>query len=98
MINLANKLLTPFQKTYRYLFAYNFERMAINKQITGKVLSYLSYALLHRAVVMITYPDCTTEIGQITKRISASSFLLKSHDQKTLKVIHLEDIFRIDLE
>lgn len=97
MTNLVTKIQSPLKKAYHYLFEYNVERMSIDGQFSGKVLALLSFAILHRAFVMITYPDGQTEIGQITRRLSAGRFLLKSSDAKVLKIIDLDDIFRIDL-
>ena len=98
MTNLVNKIITrPIQKAYHYLFEYDFNRISIKGQYTNKIVRYLSYALLYRTYVMITYPDCSTDIGQITKKISAGRFVLKTHDGNVLKIIDLDDIFRIDL-
>lgn len=97
MNNLAIKIKTPFKKAYHYLFEYDLNRMSIYGQFSGKILAYVSFAILHHAFVMITYPDGQTEIGQITHRVSAGRFVLRSSDEKILKIIDLDDIFRIDL-
>lgn len=97
MTNLAAILKRPIKRAYHYLFSYDPERMAINGQYNGKILAYLSLALLKHAFVMITYPDASTEIGQITRRLSAGRFVLRSSDEKILKIVDLDDIFRIDL-
>lgn len=97
MINLATKIKSPFKKLYRHLFYYDLDKISIYSQIDGKILAYLSLALLHHAFVLITYPNGESEIGKITKRISSSKFLLKSSDNKILKIISLKDIYRIDM-
>lgn len=97
MNNLALKIKKPLKKAYHYLFEYDPDRMSIYEQLPGEILAFLSYAILHHAFVMITYPDASVEIGQITRRLSAGRFVLRSSDAKVLKIIDLDDIFRVDL-
>lgn len=94
---LATEITKPIKKVYHYLFEYDEDRLSIYGQFCGKILAYLSYALLHRAYVLLTYQDGSTEIGQITKRLSAGRFVLRSEDKKILKIVDLNDIFRVDL-
>lgn len=97
MTNLLIKIKQPLQKAYHYLFEYDFDRMSIPGQFSNKILADLSYALLHRAFVMITYNDASTDIGQITKRISAGRFIFRLSNSNLIKIIDLDDVFRVDL-
>lgn len=96
-MNLVNKIKAPLQHAYHYLFEYDIDRMSIYGQISGKILAYLSFAILHHAFVMITYADGSFDIGQISKRLSAGRFILKINDSNLLKIVDLDDIFRVDL-
>ncbi|WEV50487.1 hypothetical protein OZX69_05860 [Lactobacillus sp. ESL0731] len=85
------------KKIYHYLFTYDDDRLSIYNQAYRHILTALNFALLHRDFVMITYPNDTSEIGQIVKRVSAGRFILRSNDRKILKIIDVSNIFRIDL-
>lgn len=86
------------KKIYHYLFDYDDDRLSIYNQFHSEILSSLQYALLHRAYALISYQDGSSEIGQITNQVSAGRFVLRSADCKLLKVIDLDNIFRIDLD
>ncbi|KRL19437.1 hypothetical protein FD39_GL000957 [Lactobacillus amylolyticus DSM 11664] len=97
MNNLVAKIKSPIKRAYHYLSEYDFDRMSIDGQIAGKILAYLSYAILHHVFVMITYYDGHTDIGQISRRLSAGRFVFLCSDNKILKIVDLDDIFRVDL-
>lgn len=86
------------KKIYHYLFAYDEDKLSIYSQFHNEILSSLHYALLQRAYALISYQDGTSEIGQITRQISAGRFVLRSADCKLLKIIDLDNIFRVDLD
>lgn len=94
---MTNFLEKQFKKAYRYLFEYNTDKLSIYSQFSGKILAYLTYAILHKNYLMITYRDGTSEIGKISKRLSAGRFVLSDIDQKILRIVDIDDIFRIDL-
>lgn len=85
------------KRIYHYLFEYDEEKLSIYNQYHSEILFSLEYAILHRAYVLLSYQDGTSEIGQITKRISAGRFILRSTNCKLLKVVDLDSIFRVDL-
>ncbi|WEV36349.1 hypothetical protein [Lactobacillus sp. ESL0677] len=85
------------KKIYHYLFTYDDDKLSIYNQAYRHILTTLNFALLHRDFVMITYPNDTSEIGQIVKRVSTGRFILRSNDRKILTIIDVSNIFRIDL-
>ncbi len=85
------------KKIYHYLFDYDIDKLSIYDQYHSEILSSLEFALLHRAYVLLRYQDGTSEIGQVIKHISAGRFALRTTKQKLIKVIDLDNIFRVDL-
>lgn len=85
------------KKIYHYFFDYDEEKLSIYNQYQNEILSSLSFALLHRAYVLISYQNGTSEIGQITKQVSAGRFILRSINKKLIKIIDIDTIFRVDL-
>ncbi len=85
------------KRIYHYLFDYDEDKLSIYNQFHSEILSLLNYALLHRAYVLLRYQDGSSEIGQIIKRVSTGRFAFRTTNQKLIKVIDLDNIFRIDL-
>ena len=86
------------KKLCHYFFDYDDEKLSIYSQYNYEILAKLNSALLGRSYVLISYQDGTNEIGQIINRISAGRFVLRSVNKKIIKIIDLDNIFRIDLE
>lgn len=85
------------KKIYHYFFEYDDEKLSIYSQYQNEILASLNYALIRRAYVLLNYHDGSSEIGQITKRLSAGRFVLRTTNQKLIKVIDLDNVFRVDL-
>lgn len=94
---MTNFLENQFKKAYHYLFEYDTEKLSIYGQFSAKILAYLTYAILHKNYIMITYRDGSNEIGKVSKRLSAGRFVLSNIDQKILRIVDIDDIFRIDI-
>ena len=86
------------KKLCHYFFDYDYEKLSIYSQYNYEILTELNRAILGRSYVLISYQDGTSEIGQIINRISAGRFILRSVNKKIIKIIDIDNIFRIDLE
>lgn len=63
MINMTIFLTTQLKKAYHYLFEYNTDKLSIYSQFNGKILARMSYAILHKNFILITFQDGSHEIG-----------------------------------
>ena len=90
-------LTKKLKKAYQYLFEYNTDKLCIYSQFNGIILARLSYAILHKNYILITFQNGSYEIGQIPKRISIGRFVLRDIDRKILRIVDIDDIFRVDL-
>ena len=97
MINITYFLSTQLRKAYHYLFECITDKLSIYSQFNGKILARISYAILHKNFILITFQDGSHEIGQISKRISIGRFVLRDVDKKILRIVDIDDIFRVDL-
>ncbi|MCH3904561.1 MAG: hypothetical protein LKF01_05730 [Lactobacillus sp.] len=97
MTNLLQTASTECKRLYNYLFTYDPKRLSTYSQPKQRILVLLTKALLHKQPVLLTYPNGHSEIGYVTKRISAGRFLFLTHQQQLLRLLDLEDIFRLDL-
>ncbi|MEB3364558.1 hypothetical protein SDC49_16440 [Lactobacillus sp. R2/2] len=84
------------RKIYHYFFDYDEDRLSIYSQYNYEVLDALNKALMQHSFVLISYQDGLSEIGQITGRVSAGRYVLRSANKKIIKIIDLDSIFRID--
>lgn len=96
-MNFLQTVSCGCKEAYHYLFAYDPRRLTTYSQSKQKILRLLSQALLHRLPVLLTYPDGKSEIGYVSKRLSAGRFLFLTHQAHLLRLIDLEDVFRLDL-
>jgi hypothetical protein len=96
---VTNLVKEKVQAAYHYLFQYDRDRLSLFSQNNAKILRRLSQAYQESAFVLITYQNGKNEIGQITKQLSISRFVLRNlnHNDKMLKIVDLNDIFRVDL-
>ncbi|UXN11235.1 hypothetical protein [Lactobacillus amylovorus] len=94
---MTNFLTKKLKKAYHHLFEYNTDKLCIYSQFNGIILARLSYAILHKNYILITFQDGSYEIGQILKRISIGRFVLRDIDRKILRIVDIDDIFRVDL-
>ena len=97
MTNFLQTARQAGKQLYHYLFSYDPERLTTYSQAKQQILQRLTQALLHRWPILLTYPNGQTEIGYVTRRVSAGRFLFLTHDRHLLRLVDLEAIFRIDL-
>ncbi|MCI1290472.1 MAG: hypothetical protein LKG31_02670 [Lactobacillus sp.] len=96
MTNLLQTASSECKRLYNYLFVYDPQRLATYSQSKQRLVANLTKALLTQVPVLLTYPDGSSEIGRISKRVSAGRFLFLTHDQQLLRLLDLEDVFRLD--
>lgn len=96
MNNLLQAASSECKRLYNYLFVYAPKRLSTYSQPKQRLVADLTKALLTQVPVLLTYPDGSSEIGRISKRLSAGRFLFLTHDQQLLRLLDLEDVFRLD--
>ncbi|MDF7638729.1 hypothetical protein PT285_04875 [Lactobacillus sp. ESL0791] len=99
-MNYLNSFTTtitkPLKKLYHYLFSYDEDKLSIYGQDGSKILAKLSFALLHKPYILLTYQDGSSDIGQIIKRLSPHRFVFRLDEQKILKIVNVKEILRVD--
>lgn len=96
MHNLLQTTSSECKRLYNYLFVYDPHRLTTYSQPKSRLVLELGQALLTQVPILLTYPDGSSEIGRVSKRLSAGRFLFLTHDQQLLRLLDLEDIFRLD--
>ncbi len=97
VMTVTQHIKTQFHKIYHYLFTYDTQKRTTTGQASLKMAGLLSYALLNRSFVLLTFDDGTSEIGQVIRRLSAESFVFRSYNQKVLTITDINKVFRVDL-
>ena len=95
--SLAQQAVKPFKNAFHYLFGYNLDRLRILPDSMDENIANLQQAFLHREYALITFDNGDVQVGQTTKRISSSRFVLRDADNKIFYLIDVNHILTVEL-